>query len=72
MPVDVDADDLASKEDSVYLSSSSSSSSSENPPNSESAAPLEDMEMEPPEAELILLLKTLQCQILLLHTTPVC
>ncbi len=48
LTVDVDADALASMEDSICNSSSSSSLSSlENHPDSSSAAPLEDMEMEP-------------------------
>ncbi len=55
VPVNVDANDLASMEDSMYNSASSSScssSSSKDPPNSASTAPPEDMETEPPEAKL--------------------
>jgi len=54
MPVDIDADDLASVEDSFYNSCSSSSSSSssfKDPPNSTSTAPPEDIKMELSEAE---------------------
>jgi len=51
VPVNVNADDLTSMEDSIYHSSSSSSSSSEVSPNSASATPPEDMEMGPSEAD---------------------
>jgi len=61
VPVDIDANDLASMEDSIYNDSSSSSSSSKDPLNSASTAPPEDMEMEPLEAELNPVVKIMQC-----------